>query len=143
MPHLLTILGLRHRFNWRPTNTIATENLTCQLVLILSLTLQCLLTQTNEQGCFRPLIFSQHHNSLSHIMLRPILVSLAGEYPVSSYRLRQSVRSPAYWHIDYRLCCLCVGVTSSPIKHAPLVSRTMNVVEISTLGRNFPCSIWQ
>jgi len=74
-----------------------------RLVLGTSLTLQYILTQTNEQGCFRPLIVSQHHNSLSHVMLRPRPFSSAREYPGNSYRLRQSVRSPTESQIDYQL----------------------------------------
>jgi hypothetical protein len=80
-----------------------------------SLTLQCILTQTNEQGCFRPHIISRRHNSLSHIMLRPTPFSLAGECAASCYLLRQYGDNPSYSHIDYRLLCL--------IRQVPLVSR--------------------
>ena len=64
------LFRLRHRFSLRLTDNMPTYNLRRQLILNTSLTLQCILTQTNEQGCFRPLIFSQRHNSLSHAMLR-------------------------------------------------------------------------
>jgi len=52
-----------------------------------SLTLPCILTQSGEHGCFRPLIISKHHNSLGHVMLGLRLFSLAGEYRGGSYLL--------------------------------------------------------
>jgi len=73
------LFGLHYRFNQRPTDTMPTHNLMCQLISNTCLTSQCTLTQTNEQGCFRRLMFSQRHNSLSHVMLRPRPFSLAGE----------------------------------------------------------------
>jgi len=90
------------------------------LVLNTSLTLQCILTETNEQGCFRPLILSQGHYYLSHVVLTPRPLCLAREYPDNSYLLGKYVRGPAYSHIDYWLLCLCLRVFSCPIKHAPL-----------------------
>jgi len=87
MPHPLRLFGLCHRFNWRPTNTIPTWNLTRKLVSNPSLTFQCILTQSTEQGCFRPLILSHRHNSLSYVMLRWRLFSLTGEYHDLPYRL--------------------------------------------------------
>ena len=91
--------------------------------------LQCILTQTNEQDCCCPVIFTQCHTSLSHVMLRPRQFSLTGKYPDSSCHLRQQVRSSALMHINTHLPCLCVGAFSSPIRHVPLVLEIMNVVE--------------
>ena len=121
------LFGLHHRFNRRPTDTMPTQNWMHQLRLNRKLTLQCILTQTNEQGCFRPLIISQHHNSLSHVILRQRLFSWAGECPDNLYRLRQQVQGSSYSHIDYRLLCLK--------RQVPLVSGIMNVVGNYVHGR--------
>lgn len=77
-----------------------------QLVFAMSPTMQCILTQPNDEGCFQPLIYSQRHDSLSYIMLRPRLFSLTGEFRGGSYGLRQYARSHTYLHIDSRLLSL-------------------------------------
>jgi len=102
--------------------------MTYQLIFILRLILQCILIQTNEQGHFQPHIFSRRHYSLSHVMLRPRLFSLAGEYPDGSYRLRLWVRRPAYSHIECWLPSLWVRVISCSSTLCPARFTVMNMV---------------
>jgi len=74
--------------------------MTCQLRSILSLTLQCILTQTDEQGGFWPLIISWHYSSISHLMHRPGTFSLAGKHPhwsVLPVALGQESCGVVYW----------------------------------------------
>jgi len=77
MPHLKGYLACDIDLLGDRPNTMSSWNLTRQLVYARP-TLQCILTQTNEQGCFRPHIFSQCHDSLSFVLLRPRLFSKPG-----------------------------------------------------------------
>jgi len=105
-------------------------------------TLQCILTQTNEQGCFRPLIFSQRYNSLSYVMLRSRLFSLTGEYHDDSLppaAVSHGSHLLAYWLSTAVFVCRSNLQSNQTV---PLVSRLLNVVENNALGRSYLLSIW-
>jgi len=74
---------------WRPTTTVQMLNMMLLLDQHLSLTLQCIQTQPNQQGFSRPHILNQSHYSISHIMRRPRPFSLTDEYTSSLYLLRR------------------------------------------------------
>jgi hypothetical protein len=71
-----------------------------QIISIPRLTLQCILTQSNEKDCFRPLILSQCHTSLSPVILRLRPLSLAVDCPGCSYLHRQYAREPTNYYFD-------------------------------------------
>jgi hypothetical protein len=53
-----------------------------------------MLTETNEQDCFRPHIIGQYQHSLSDVMLNLRPFSLDREYPGTSYRLERQASGP-------------------------------------------------